>query len=164
LRLPALGWIFVLFLSAAPVLVGAAEGTMREFPEKELVSDQPFSLLADAILPSVVGPALLVGVVGYCSMLIANSERFDEAAPNSRTVVVGSLVLLTVAVLWLAVVWVHWNVTMVQRIGFRDMRPIALSLYRSADNGRWLPRTSQCRRRQGEPCARDSDPPLNPHP
>jgi hypothetical protein len=53
---------------------------MREFPEKDLLSDQPFSLLADALLPSVAGPALLVGLVGYCSILIVNGEWLGAAA------------------------------------------------------------------------------------
>jgi hypothetical protein len=125
-HLPARSWLFVLWLSAAPVLVGAGESVIQEFPETELVSDQPFRLLADAILPSVAGPALLLGLVGYSSMLVIHGKRFGAAALPLELAALGSLILLTLAVLWLGVVWTHWNVSMVQRIGFRDMRPIPL--------------------------------------
>jgi hypothetical protein len=130
-QFPARGWLFVLWLSAAPLLVGVGESMMQEFPDRELVSDQPFSLLADAILPSVAGPALLLGLVGYFSLLVVNRQRSGTPAPPLEFAVLGFLVLLTSAVLWLGVVWTHWNVSMVQRIGFREMRPIPLPTWGS---------------------------------
>jgi hypothetical protein len=125
-HLPTRGWLFVLWLSAAPVLVGLGESMVQAFPETELVSDRPFSLLADAILPSAAGPVMLLGVVGYFSLLVVNRQRAGTPAAPLGFAVLCFLVLLTIAILWLGVVWTHWNVIMVQRIGFRDMRPIPL--------------------------------------
>jgi hypothetical protein len=119
-------WVLILLLSIAPILVGVGESVRQEYPERELALDQPFSLLTDAIMPSVAGPAILLGVVGYLSMLAVNSKRFRIGAPPLKPMIRGVWTLLVLATLWLAVVWTHWNVIMVQRIGSRDLRPVPL--------------------------------------
>jgi hypothetical protein len=88
--------------------------------------EQLLSLLTDAILPSVVGPAVLLGAVDCGAMRVVTGRRFRTASLLMISATLGLQVLLMVAVLWLAMVWAHWNVTMVQRIGFRDLRPIPL--------------------------------------
>jgi hypothetical protein len=108
------GWILVLWLSAAPVLVAITTIVVTDIPK----IDPLLGTLAPPInpwlddLPASFILAVLLGAVGWLTIFITATTKFKTLPALVRVTTEGLLALLTLVVLWLGIITVHLSIVL----------------------------------------------------
>jgi hypothetical protein len=108
------GWIFVLWLSVAPVLVAVTTIIVTDIPK----IDPLLGTLAPPIkpwlddLPTSIIPAVLLGAVGWLTIFIPATAKFKTLPALVRVATKRLLISLTLVVLWLGIIAVHLSIVL----------------------------------------------------
>jgi hypothetical protein len=109
MRVKVGGWIFVLLLTIAPVLVAAITITQTDIPTTNPLLGNlapPINPWIDDLPVSII-PAVLSGIVGWLIAFIPTRIGFKTSRTLIKIATMGILVSLALVVLWLGIVSAH---------------------------------------------------------
>lgn len=102
--------ILILLLMIPPILVAVIETFSRDFPEKEKFFGKPINLIWDVMIPSSVGPTIMLGFLGVLSLFLISSKQYAQLESSSKKKVLASLKGVTIILLWFGIFWAYFNV------------------------------------------------------
>ena len=109
MRVKASGWVFILLLAIAPVIVTAITITQTDIPEiNPLLGNlaQPINPWIDDLPVSII-PAALLGTLNWLMAFIPTRTEFKTSRTLIKIATMGILVSLALGVLWLGIVSTH---------------------------------------------------------
>lgn len=99
------GWMFILLLASAPVLVSAITIITTDIPKYHpLLGGLAPPLnpwLTD--LPVSIIPSTLLGILNWLMVIIPATNRFRSAHPLVRIALMGMLLILVLTILWVGI-------------------------------------------------------------